>query len=80
MMKQLTRRDFLKIGGLALGSLAFRPTTDGFPNSDTPVPIGIARVTIDEIDIFKEPSAESEVVDVRKRDELFPIYEELNTF
>ena len=77
-MKNISRRDFLKISGLAVGSLAFRPTTEGFPQSDTPRSIGIARVTIDEIDIFKEPSSDSEVIDVLKRDELFPVYEELN--
>ena len=77
-MNKISRRDFLKIGGLALGSLAFRPTTAGLPQSDTPFPIGIARVTIKEIDIFKEPSAESEVIGVAKRDQLLPVYEELN--
>ncbi len=76
MMKPISRRDFLKISSLALGSLAFRPTTDGLPQSDTPYPIGVARVTIDEIDIFKEPSSESEVISVVKRDELMPVYEE----
>ena len=77
-MTKISRRDFLRISGLALGSLAFRPTTDGLPKSDSPHPIGIARVTIDEIDIFKEPTSESEVIGVAKRNELLPVYEELN--
>jgi hypothetical protein len=77
-MKKVSRRDFLKLGGLALGSLAFRPTTDGFPQQAKPDPIGIARVTIKEIDIFKEPDAESEVIGIAKRDQLLPVYEELN--
>jgi len=77
-MKKISRRDFLKLGGLALGSLAFRPTTDGFPKKDAPDPIGIARVTIRDIDIFKEPDAESEVIGLAKRDQLLPVYEELN--
>ena len=77
-MNKISRRDFIKLSGLALGSLAFLPTTDGYPRIETPSPIGIARVTIREIDIFKEPSSDSEVIDVLKRNELFPIYEELN--
>jgi hypothetical protein len=61
-----------------LGSLAFRPTTDGFTPSNKRQPIGIARVTIEEIDIFKEPNAQSEVIGLAKRDQLLSIYEEIN--
>ena len=78
MNKKVTRRDFLKLAGLALGSLAFRPFTDGLSPAGEQTPIGLARVTIKEIDIFAEPSADSAVIDVAYRDQLLPVYEELN--
>ena len=53
MKKALSRRDFLKIGALALGGLAFNP----FPASedDYAYPAGtLGRVTRD-VTIYKEP-------------------------
>ncbi len=74
----LSRRDFLKLGGLALTGLAFRPVTGWMPPGGgmSAGQIGIGRVTIREIDIFAEPSAESQVIGRKYRDHLFPIYEE----
>ena len=78
-MNVLSRRDFLKVSSLAIGSLAFRsvdtwfPDGEGFP-SDV---IGVGRVGIQEIEIYKEPSYKSDPVGKLQRDDLFPIFEEL---
>jgi len=78
MEKELSRRDFLKLGGLALGGLAFR----GLASELTPnrgEAIGLARVTIQEIKIYSEPSYQSEEVGLRKRDQLLYLYEKITS-
>jgi lipoprotein-anchoring transpeptidase ErfK/SrfK len=77
MKSNVSRRDFLKLGGLALGSLSFRPSTDRLPPDDRSNPVGIARVTISEIGVYKEPDLESERIGVKTRDELVNLFEEI---
>jgi hypothetical protein len=72
MQNQLSRRDFLQLGALALGSLAFRPT---FRPGEQPQPDLWGRVTIDEIDVYSEPRSEVPlIVGKRYRDQLVVLY------
>ena len=71
----LTRREFLKLGGLSLGSLALT----NYASSDNahlpPNALGILRVTVDEIHIYREPDYESDELGHCFRDELIHYYE-----
>ena len=69
----ISRREFLKIGGLAFTSLAFRP----LPPDDLVPPAGIARVTVSAIRVYQEPSFKSEKIGWRQRDRLVEIIEEV---
>ena len=77
MDSEVSRRDFLRLGGLAFSSLAFRPLHDRLPPEDKVNPVGIARVTISEIGVYEEPSLKSERFGARKRDELVGLFEEI---
>jgi hypothetical protein len=77
MDREVSRRDFLKLGGLAFGSLAFRPLNERLPPEDRASPVGIARVTISEIGVYEEPSLKSERLGARKRDDLVDLFEEV---
>ncbi len=73
-MYNLSRRDFLKLGGLALGSLAFSPLNSfpvGFDDSS------LVRVATTSVSVYKEPSDESSIVSTWYRDELVHVYEEV---
>lgn len=77
--QNLSRRDFLKLSSLTLGSFAFSPFQDWFPE-DEGFPgetIGIGRVGIDEIEIYKEADYVSQAIGLRQRDQLIPIFEEI---
>lgn len=71
----LTRRDFLKLSGLAAGSLAFAPGVFGHsfkPNEA----VGLVRVGANQgMRIYAEPSYQSDVVATRKKDQLLYVYE-----
>ncbi len=71
MKRAFTRRDFLKLGLLGLGGLAFRPY---FHPSDQPNSSEVARVTIESISVYKEPWDESEVMFQLYRDQLVHLY------
>lgn len=71
-MTSISRRDFLKLGALALGSLAFTsflPEFTGYDDSD------LARVCIPSVSVYKEPSDKSRIVGQWFRDEVVRIYE-----
>lgn len=74
MKKSLNRRDFLKLGGMALGSLAFRPF---FPRDGEQDHGNLARVAIREVDVRAAPRDGAEIVGKRFRDQLVEIYYEL---
>jgi len=75
MKKSISRRDFLKLGGLALGSLAF---TKSFPRSEEQDQGLLARVAINQIDVRSAPNDEAAIVGNRLRDQLLHIYAQLN--
>lgn len=83
----LSRRDFLKLGGLAVGGLSltglanlpgftsgFSPT---FPYSDEQDQGNLFRVAIKQIDLRAKPNDEAEIVGNRFRDQLVQVYEEV---
>jgi len=76
MQSRINRRDFLKLGMLALSSLAFRPY---FKPGEPPPPDLWGRVTIEEIDVYVEPRSDvSLIVGKRYRDQLVVLYNALN--
>jgi hypothetical protein len=68
-MVELSRRDFLAVGGLSLGGLAFRPAD---PGSESPT-LGIGRVTVDWIGIYSEPSFRTRQLHRVTRDNLITL-------
>ncbi len=75
MNRSLSRRDFLKLSGLAMTSLAFTPM---FPRGQEQDHGKLARVTIGEIDLRLAPRDDAPIVGKRYRDQLVHIYAELN--
>jgi lipoprotein-anchoring transpeptidase ErfK/SrfK len=73
-MTKITRRDFLKLGGLALGSLAFSPLASGPLNFDDS---SLLRVATDSVSAFREPSDKSLITGTWYRDELVHVYGEV---
>jgi lipoprotein-anchoring transpeptidase ErfK/SrfK len=71
-MKQISRRDFLKIGGLALASLAFTSFLPEFTQFED---IDLVRVAKDPVSVYKEPSDKSQIVHTWVRDNLVHVYE-----
>lgn len=68
-----SRREALQLSGLAMSSVSFSELfTQAIQGA-----IGLVRVSVKEMRIFKEPDYESTVTATRKRDELIPIYENL---
>jgi lipoprotein-anchoring transpeptidase ErfK/SrfK len=74
MSKNLSRRDFLKLGGLSLGTLAFTPFVPRESDQDYG---NIARVSIPEVDVYAEPRDGAQIVGKRYRDQIVQIYYEL---
>jgi hypothetical protein len=72
--KRINRRDFLKLGGMAMASAAYGPF---HPARDERRDGGLARVCIASISIYKDPDTESPIVGQRFRDELLHIYDEV---
>ncbi len=70
----ISRRGFIKIGGMALGSLAFGPV---FPRPEERDLGKIGRVTVDEIDLYSRPRDDSSIIGKRYRDQLVHIYEDV---
>ncbi len=73
MGKNLSRREFLKLSGLALGGLAAIPFP--LPDDERQYPSGeIGRVAHKSISVFKVPKIDGETVAYRFLDELVNIY------
>ena len=71
-MNMISRRDFLKLGGLTLASLAFTPFLPeftGFEDSD------LVRVAKDPVSVYKEPSDASQIMHTWIRDSLVHVYD-----
>jgi lipoprotein-anchoring transpeptidase ErfK/SrfK len=72
MTSKLTRRDFLKFGGLSAASLAFSPlvpaSLGGFDDSD------LIRVATNSVSVYKQPSDKSIITGTWYRDDLVHVY------
>jgi len=73
-MSDLSRRDFIKLGGLGLGTLAFGPSLEGRQGFDD---ANLVRVATNSVSVFKEPNDESQIVSTWYRDELLHTYGEV---
>ena len=70
----LSRRDFLKLGGAALGTLAFSPALGNFAGFDDSF---IVRVATKSVSVYNRPSDKSSIKSTWFRDELLHVYEEV---
>jgi len=77
--KTLSRRNFIKLAGLSLGSLAFNPLDVRRQN----YPTRLVRVSgvgnIKSVSIHKEPNEESVILYQRAKDDLINVYEEIES-
>jgi hypothetical protein len=73
-MKNYSRRDFLKLGGLALASLAFTPFLPEFTGF---ADIDLVRVAKDPVTVYKTPSDLSAKMHTWERDALVHVYESI---
>jgi len=81
MNKSISRREFLRLGALAIGglataNLAFNPFPPARDERDFPTEI-VGRVAVDSISVFEEPKTEAKQVSYRFMDDLLNIYEEV---
>lgn len=74
-MQKLSRRDFLKLSAAALGGLAFSPYLPQVSDFDDSL---LARVATTQLSVYSKPTDESAIVRQVWRDEVLPIYEEVN--
>lgn len=74
MVKSFNRRDFLKVSGLAIASLAFQTSWPPVLEQDQG---WIARVTIDEIDLRSAPRDDAPIIGKRYKDQIVHIYYDL---
>jgi len=75
MSTSFSRRDFLKLGSLALTSLAFTPDFPRQPDQDQGL---LARVASKQVDVRSLPNDEAPIVGNRFRDQLIHIYYQLH--
>ena len=74
MKSQFSRRDFLKLGGLTLGGLAFSPFLPGLTDFDDSF---VVRIATDEMPVRAEPTDESRIYQTWYRDDLVHVYEQV---
>ena len=75
-MKPISRRDFLKLGGLTLASLAFTSFLPEFTEFED---IDLVRVAKDPVSVYKEPTDKSQIVNTWPRDSLIHVYETVDS-
>ena len=75
MSKKLSRNDFLKLGALSLGGLAFRWEFPPGRFEVEPLPLG--RVAYHSISVFDAPRVDARTLGYRFRDTLLNLYERL---
>jgi lipoprotein-anchoring transpeptidase ErfK/SrfK len=73
-MSTISRREFLKLGGLSLGSLAFLPTMKPLAGFDDSI---LVRVATNSVSVYSRPSDKSSIISTWYRDELIHVYEEV---
>ncbi len=74
IMRSLSRRDFLKLGGLSLGTLAFSPALNNSFNFDDS---DLVRVATKSVSVYSRPSDKSSIISTWYKDELLRVYEEV---
>jgi len=74
MNQRISRREFLRLGGIAAAGLVVGPV---FPRPDEQDQGDILRVTIQEIDLRALPNDKSDIIGKRYRDQLVHVYEEV---
>lgn len=75
-MKPISRRDFLKLGGLAMASLAFSSFMPEFTEFED---MDLVRVAKDPVSVYKEPSDTSQIIRTWVRDDLIHVYGTVNS-
>lgn len=75
-MTSLSRRDFLKLSAAGLGGLAFAPY---LPPVDEFSDLPLGRVSTTQVSVYSQPNDESRIVRQAYRDEILPLYEEVNS-
>jgi hypothetical protein len=75
-MKSISRREFLKLGGMALTSLAFTSFLPEFTEFED---IDLIRVATDSVSVYQEPTDKSQIVRTWVRDDLVHVYETVNS-
>ena len=73
-MKPISRRDFLKLSALALGSLAFTPF---FPEITGFEDANLVRVATKSVSVYRGPTDKSLIVATWNRDDLVNVYAEV---
>ncbi|HEX2696696.1 MAG TPA: twin-arginine translocation signal domain-containing protein, partial [Anaerolineales bacterium] len=77
MTRQFSRRDFLKLGGLSVASLAFGRFTPDFRSFDDS---NVVRVATKSVSVYSTPSDDlkkSTIVGTWYKDDLVHVYEEV---
>lgn len=75
MTNRLSRRDFLKLSALGLGSLALHPWKENW--QEFPQHEHLGRVTVGKVDLFSRPDANSQVVGTLYEDAVVPWLSEI---
>ena len=73
-MTNFSRRDFLKLGGLSLGTLGFSPSLGSLLDFDDS---NLVRVATKSVSVYSRPNDKSSIVSTWFRDELLHVYGEV---
>ena len=73
-MTKISRRNFLKLGGLSLGSLAFTPSLSKLADFDDS---NLVRVATTSVSVYSRPDDQSRIVSTWMRDEMVHVYGEV---
>jgi len=79
MSQHFSRRNFLKLAGLTLSSLAFKPAFNFAELEDNGPLIRIAIDSSKSLSVYSQPDEESEIRFQRYRDEILPVYYEVHS-
>jgi hypothetical protein len=74
MVKKLSRREFLKLGGYGMAGVALQPYLNGITDLWSEKTGRVIRIARDSLSVYKKPSDESEILYTRYRDELVNVY------
>src|SRR5215510_14383720 len=72
--RRLSRREFLQLASLSLGTLAFSPVLAGFQTFNDS---DLVRVATKSVSVYSRPTDKSAIVSTWYRDELLHIYQEV---